>query len=770
MNTILNIAKTELKTLFYSPIAWLILVIFTIQVNITFSDLFENFIKYTETVRGLTDLTTRIFTDPMGRGRTVLIKMQNSLFLYVPLLTMGLMSREISSGSIKLLFSSPVSSRQIIIGKYLAMLFYGLLLIGILSISIFFADQGIHNLDMPYLLSGLLGIYLLICAYSAIGLFMSSLTSYQVVAAFSTLALLGALSYINNIGQGVEFVRDLTYWLSMSGRSETMIGGLITSEDVIYFLIVILMFLAFAVIKLESGRIRKKIVNIGRYALIILIGTVVGFIFSRPAIKSYLDVTATERNTLRESSQSIVKGIDGRLTITTYVNVLGNRSYYGVPDQIKRDMKRFDQYIRFKPDIELKYIYYWDKPTNNPYIYQQYPDSSDEEIAKKICKLRNINFKKVLNPEQVKNINLTDEDNVFVRMVEHENGQKTFLRIFDDMWVMPKEKEISVAFKRVIDSSVNVGFLVGHGERELFKKGDRDYSKTTVLKNNRDALINNGFNLANVNLSDGEIEDIDILIIADVKNELSQLEIERLNKYIQRGGNIIIAAEPSRREFLAPIVSQFGVKFNDGIIVQPSKNFSPTLIINNLTPKVSDKISYVFEGISKYNQKITMSGGMGLDYSLAKEKGFQITTLLQTRWRGCWNELETTNFEDEKVELNTSIGEVEKPYEMAIALNKTRADKEQRIVILGDADCFSNSEVFNKREGLKANNSAFMMGVFHWLSNGEFPVDVRKPEFQDDSFKINLPTFKIWKIFLIWLLPLGIVVTYLIIWLKRRKK
>ena len=150
------------------------------------------------------------------------------------------------------------------------MLFYGLILIGILSLSVIFGSMGVKNLDVPYLLSGLFGIYLLICAYSAIGLFMSALTSYQVVAAFSTLAILGALNYVGTVGQSIAFVRELTYWLSMSGRTETMISGLLTSEDVIYFLIVVAIFLGFTIVKLEAGRIRKKFVNFGRYALILL--------------------------------------------------------------------------------------------------------------------------------------------------------------------------------------------------------------------------------------------------------------------------------------------------------------------------------------------------------------------------------------------------------------------------------------------------------------------------------------------------------------------
>jgi len=165
-----------------------------------------------------------------------------------------------------------------------------------------------------------------------------------------------------------------------------------------------------------------------------------------------------------------------------------------------------------------------------------------------------------------------------------------------------------------------------------------------------------------------------------------------------------------------------------------------------------------------------MLEGMGLEYDNAIENGFEVTPLIQTKWRNCWNELETSDFENEKVVLNPKIGEIEKPYEMAIALNKKIGGKEQRIVVLGDADCLSNSEMFIRRDGIQANNSAFQMAIYEWLSNNEYPVDVRKPDFKDDGFKVDLLTFNTWRIILIWLIPIGILLGYFLIWFRRRKK
>ena len=177
------------------------------------------------------------------------------------------MSREFYSGSIKLLFSSPVTNKQIIFGKYLAMIIYALILIAILSIYIIFTAFAIKNIDLPQLLSGLLGAFLVTCTYAAIGLFMSCLTSYQVVAAIGTLALLTVLNFIKEVGQNMEFVREITYWLSISGRSSTLLDGLICSEDVLYFIIVITLFLTLSILKLGSERKRHKpYVVLFRYA------------------------------------------------------------------------------------------------------------------------------------------------------------------------------------------------------------------------------------------------------------------------------------------------------------------------------------------------------------------------------------------------------------------------------------------------------------------------------------------------------------------------
>ena len=176
-NIVYQIARTELRVIFYSPVAWLILVVFAVQCGFSFCDVIWPAIKSQSL--GYEVQTGSVFTS----GKGIFPVMLEHLYFYIPLLTMGLMSREFSSGSIKLLYSSPVTSAQIILGKYLSVMIYCAVLLGVILVYVGLGALTIGHMDGTLIFSNFLGMYLLICAYAVIGLFMSCLTSYQVVAA-----------------------------------------------------------------------------------------------------------------------------------------------------------------------------------------------------------------------------------------------------------------------------------------------------------------------------------------------------------------------------------------------------------------------------------------------------------------------------------------------------------------------------------------------------------------------------------------------------------
>ena len=766
MRTLFRITKTELSALFFSPIAWLILIIFTFQAGMTYADVYSDVIRYQALGYNLSGITSRLFSNYNG----VFSKMLDNLYLYIPLLTMGLMSREFYSGSIKLLFSSPVTNKQIIFGKYLAMIIYALILIAILSIYIIFTAFAIKNIDLPQLLSGLLGVFLVTCTYAAIGLFMSCLTSYQVVAAIGTLALLTVLNFIKEVGQNMEFVREITYWLSISGRSSTLLDGLICSEDVLYFIIVITLFLTLSILKLGSERKRHKpYVVLFRYASVIIIALLLGYISSRPQFMSFYDTTETKINTLTPNSQEVMKKLTGGLTITTYVNILEDNYWRAMPDRRKYDFEEFEKYVRFKPETEIKYVYYY-HPCYNPYMDRRYPGLTPEQRVQEICKVMEWDTAMFLTPEQInRQIDLSGEGYRLVRVIERENGQKSFLRFYEDIRRTPTESEFTAALKRLVTKPPKVAFLTGHGERNVDGAGERDYGAFVRDLTFRYSLPNQGFDVTLLRLDEQKNipEDIDILVIAEPRTVLAPEELTKIKEYIDRGGNMILSGEPYRQHIMNPLLSFLGLEFMPGILVQPSKDFTADLIFGNITEAAAQS-SKGYQKLWRGKYKITMPGAVGI--KILEEKEFKVTPLVTTNEEGAWNELETTDFIDNQPIYNSQVGEEERTIPVVVELTRRVGEKEQRIFVWGDADCIGNGELTTSREGVRSSNFSLITNSFGDLSYGEFPVDTSRPRPSDDKAYIGEGS-EIWlKLLFMGLLPGILVFISLRMWWFRKSR
>ena len=730
---IYNIARTELQMLFYSPVAWLLLIVFTIQSTIVFSGMIEGFVAIKEMGYSIAGATFMLFADPWNG---LFPNIQGYLYFYIPLLTMGLVSKELSTGSIKLLYSSPLTNFQIIIGKYLAMMIYGVVMISVLLLLLLCGLASIKDFDWPMVITGILGIYLLLCAYAAIGIFMSSLTSYQIVAAIGTLIVLMLLSMVGSWGQDIGFVRDITYWLSINGRSGTFINGLICSEDVLYFIVVICLFLALTIIRLNAVRQKIKFsITLGRNLLVIMIACLIGYFSSMPTMKIYHDSTETKINTLTQNSQDIVNELNGDVTITTYINILDpDGGWFSTGYFLKPDIDRFEQYLRFKPDMKLEYVYYYDTCANER-LDRRYPDKTLREKMVELCKIYRLDTNKFLTPAEIRSkIDLSGEGNKFVRQIVRENGEKAWLRIYDDREKFPSEREISAAFKRMVVKLPVVGFLNGHGERNYDRDRDRDYSAFANDKKFRYALMNQGFDIEYITLNKPIPENINIVVIAETRELLTDAEDEILQQYIDRGGNLLILGEPNRQKVMNPIFEKFGFELMDGQLVKQDSNLQADIIVSFPT-KESDTIAYDFGIMYRRGYVIASQGVCGLHQ--VTDKGYRVTKLFKSDTINSWNELETTDFIDDTVQINSAIGEIEQSYPTMVALSRGFNGKEQRIILSGDADCISNGELMTSRRGIDASNYSIITGGFFWLSNNEVPIDVRRPAMPDDDIYID---------------------------------
>jgi ABC-2 type transport system permease protein len=249
--SIFIITAKELRSLFLSPLAWSILGVVQLLLGYLFLAQLEYFrmleprIAVLEDSPGVTDL---VVAPLYGNAGVILL-------LVTPLLTMRLISEERRNRTLSLLLSAPVSVSEIILGKYLGTL--GLMGILVLMLSLMPLSLALGtSLDWGKFAACVLGLSLLLAAFTAVGLYLSTLTSQPIVAAvggFGVLLLLWILDWSGTIG--TESGKVLGY-LSMLRHYETLLKGQVVTSDLIYFLLVSAVFVVLSIRHLDNDRLQ----------------------------------------------------------------------------------------------------------------------------------------------------------------------------------------------------------------------------------------------------------------------------------------------------------------------------------------------------------------------------------------------------------------------------------------------------------------------------------------------------------------------------------
>lgn len=765
MKTIFRVAKTELKLLFYSPIAWFLIIIFMVQCGFVYLKGLDDVAMMVE---GGYKIPFSIIGSIFSGGRGVLSNVMGNLYLYLPLLTMGLISRETSSGTIRLLYSSPIRVRDIVLGKFVAMVAMSTVMVGIVSIYIIASYFTVNNPDTGLLLSCILGLFLLLCAYSAIGIFMSCLTTYQIVAAVCTFVTFGVLYNVSGLWQGVPFLRDVTYFLSVAGRTDWMLAGLITSNGIIYFIAIVFMFLQLTIYKLKTGmETTPTLVKVSRYSLIVIVTIAIGYISSIPQLIIYFDVTRDKNNTIKPDTQKIVEELgEEPLEVTGYANLFGGFMEDAKPESYQLNINRWAPYVRFKHNIRLKTVLYYDTLGIGEGMKKANPGKTITEVAAKSAETAEISLSQFKRPDEIrKMIDLSDEPNYYIMQLKYK-GRETFLRVYPDNEHWPTETEISAALKRLLMAKIpKILFVTGNLERNINKIGDREYRALANLKNFRNSLINQGFDVDTVSLQSGSIpENISALVLADPKTELSGTETAKLQQFIDNGGNLLISGEPGKQAMLNPILKQFGVQLIAGAIVQTSRDLEPHLAAPFLTG-AGAKLYPPLE--SAHHDSVVVSMPMATALGIENSSAYTIKPLLVTDSRKSWLKKDKFVTDSAKVEFEPQRGDLQKSFPLAVSLTRKTRGKEQRIVVVGDADFMSNIEL--NRFNMRTANFAFNTGIFSWLSYGEFPISSYRPSPKDTTLLIKRDQIKYLRIIFLWVFP-GILLALGTIILIRRKR
>ena len=247
MRNILTIAANESRRIFLSPLAWAVLAVVQLIHGFVFLMLL---IEFAANPQIAMDEYTGV-ADYVGAGLYGFATIV--LLLVMPLMTMRLFSEERKTGSIDLLHSAPVSLTEVVLGKYLGLAGFMLALLALLAAMPLVLVFG-TDLDLGRIAAGLMGLMLLMMAFGAAGLFMSTLTREPTIAAVGGFGLLLVVWLVQILSyQDIPFAEVFDY-ISLIGHYDSLRRGVFDSSDVAYYLLFAGLFLWLSVQRLDMER------------------------------------------------------------------------------------------------------------------------------------------------------------------------------------------------------------------------------------------------------------------------------------------------------------------------------------------------------------------------------------------------------------------------------------------------------------------------------------------------------------------------------------
>jgi ABC-2 type transport system permease protein len=215
MRSFLPLLGKELRALFYSPIAYIIIAVFLVLMGYSF--------------------TLTLFLNKFATLIHIFFQSAGLLFLLIPIITMRLFAEERKAGTLELLLTAPVRESQVVLAKYVASMAVVLAMIALTgAYGIVLAVFGSPDLGPIY--SGYIGLALLASTLVSLGLIVSALTSNQVVAAIVTIGISFLLWTIDSLaGMMPEGLERILISLSLLAHFTPFATGALYTSDVGFF-------------------------------------------------------------------------------------------------------------------------------------------------------------------------------------------------------------------------------------------------------------------------------------------------------------------------------------------------------------------------------------------------------------------------------------------------------------------------------------------------------------------------------------------------------
>ena len=649
------------------------------------------------------------------------------LMFVFPLLTMRILAEEKKLKTDQLLLTSPIKISSIIIGKFLSLVTMMLiaslvLLVGLLIMSFYGTIPVAENL------LAILALILLGSMFAAIGLFLSSVTEHQFVAAILTY---GAFIFIMLIPSALQIffasnkvVSTIAKAIDFLAPFDKLLTGMINAADIFRILSIIAVFLLLAARVFGKSSLQLALVgpkkfwlsSLGLLAIVVaIIGANIGANYIPVKYIQY-DATKTGYYTLTKETKELLKNLDEDVTI----NVLTDKNLADNALNLY-----LEQYEAASPHVKVKYR----SNKTEPNFYMAYTDtapSSGSVIITKGEKSR-----------------IVDAGNYYIQEINYQtySYETTGVDI---------EGQITAAIGALMDGTeYKVYFIEGHNE----------LAPTDAMI---DRMQKAGFSYETINLMtlDAVPEDASAVVVNGPNSDFSQDDVKKIQAYIDKGGaGFFLAAAPVlETKNYNELLSSYGATIVEGTVYEKNVNYNFQgegfyLVYLPVAHSITNK---------NYSGRRPSLLVEGMGFILPEEEDVNLICepLFNT------SDTAVAYKTNDQGEVMTEEDVVEGPFTMGFYAEKITDDAVGRVTIIG-----SPLFLYDVFDAATANaNSDIFIGALKYSCNMNLTATVPEKSYELPNLFVSQGVALLYAALLVIILPLAEIIAGIVIVILRRRK
>lgn len=642
----------------------------------------------------------------------------------IPILTMRVLAEERKQKSDQLILTAPISVGKIVIGKFLALALVFTISVAVISIyPLLLAAFGTVPLLESYV--AILAFYLYGLTCISIGVFISSLTESQVIAAVVTFIIL-FLGYVmsgisNMISTTGNYLTKILSTFDLVSRFENLIIGTLDIKSIVYYITVIILMLFFTTQSIQKRRysVSVKNIRIGAYSLAMVVISIIICVMINLSLgkipSNYItfDLTSNKLYSLTKETENLLDSLQTDVTIY----VLANEN-----TQDATLKKTLEQYNSLSEHIEVSY----EDPAVNPKFYSKY---SETEV--------NQNSIIVVNDKRSKVI---DYSSIYETSIDYST-YSSIITGYDG------EGQISSAISYVTSENMPKIYMIeGHGELS-FETG----FSNTISKSNIEYEVMNLLKYDNIPA------DAKCIIINAPTSDFSEDDTNKVLHYLENGGNAFIVStwtDKPMTNFLE-ILDYYNISVVEGLVLEGDSNayyqspFYLLPIINSDVITSSSGDSFIFV---PYAQGMVLPAETGDDQSL--------TPLLTTS-----DEAYSRSEVNEAMEYARQEDDISGPFVLGVKAIKSNADTESTAVIYSSESIFTDAA----DTMVSGSNMKLFTGTLGALVKETESIAIPAKSYDMNYLTIPQSYIVLMGLMITIIIPLIIIISGFIIWFRRRR-